>query len=310
MIKSVTIKVVLILVGILAVVFGRWFFYYDGFYQVPPIEVPNYTQIITPSSPSKEYTDSYIRMEGTILFDAAHSNEFDTEELNVLVLRLVSRGLKINFLDVEDNIEEKLLGNEADLGSENTQELGQEDTVEEASEDQREEPIPNAFVVICPQEKFTTKEIETVCKFVEDGGKLLLIDDPTRRGLTNSLSYNFGLVFEHDYLYNMKENDANYQNIFITKFKENRLTEKLQKIVLYTAGSISSDNLSIAFGDENTFSSLIETRKELSPMALAKESKVLAIYDLTFCMEPYNGIFDNNQLISNIANWLSQNTPD
>ena len=103
----------------------------------------------------------------------------------------------------------------------------------------------------------------------------------------------------------MQENDANFRNIFITKFKENDITDKLQKIALYTAGSISSTDSGIAFGNENTFSSFIETKRELSPIALALESKVLAIYDITFMTEPYNGIADNNQLISNVANWLA-----
>lgn len=49
---------------------------------------------------------------------------------------------------------------------------------------------------------------------------------------------------------------------------------------------------------------MIESRKRLSPIALAQESKVLAVYDLTFMTEPYNGTLDNNQLIANIAEWL------
>ncbi|MFC1938309.1 hypothetical protein ACFLWH_01460 [Chloroflexota bacterium] len=306
MVKSVIIKVVVALIGILAVIFGRGFFYHDGFYQAPPIEIPTYTQIAVPLAPSAEYSDSLIMAKGTVLFDIAHENAFNIEELNVLILRLVTRGLTVDFLSVEDNLVEKLLGEQKDSGLEYTNNVGQEEAVEE--EDEEKEPLPSAFIVICPQEKFTGDDIKNISKFVKDGGKLLLIDDPTRRGQTNSLSYNFGLVFEPDYLYNMRENDANYRNIFITKFEENRITEALRKIVLYTAGSISSDNLSIAFGDENTFSSQIETRKELSPLALAEESKVLAIYDLTFLTEPYNGILDNNQLISNIASWLASNT--
>ena len=115
----------------------------------------------------------------------------------------------------------------------------------------------------------------------------------------------FGLVFEADYLYNLKDNDANYRNIFITNFKENEITKKLQKITLYTAGSITSDNYNIASISENTFSSIIETRTKLSPIALNSESNVLAIYDLTFMTEPYNGITDNNQFISNLADWLA-----
>ncbi len=316
MVKSLLIRVVVVLIGILAVVFGRGFFYYDGLYQAPPIEIPTYTQIAVPLAPSTEYSDSHAMAEGTILFDIAHENAFEIEELNVLILRLISRGLSVDFFTADDNLAETLLGEQKDPESKYVNEIDQEKTAEEASEDmeqeedQEKEPPPKAFVVVCPQEKFGREDINTIIKFVEDGGKLLLIDDPTRRGQTNSLSYNFGLVFEPDYLYNMKENDANYRNIFITSFKENSITEMLQNIVLYTAGSISSGNYSIALGDENTFSSQIETRKELSPIALAEESKVLAVYDLTFFSEPYNGILDNNRLISNIANWLAINTLD
>lgn len=102
----------------------------------------------------------------------------------------------------------------------------------------------------------------------------------------------------------MKESDTNYRNIFIVEFKETKIMKNIEKIALYTAGSISSADYGIAFADENTFSSLIETRKRLSPITLVQESEVLAIYDLTFITEPYNGILDNNQLIANIADWL------
>ncbi len=121
----------------------------------------------------------------------------------------------------------------------------------------------------------------------------------------NSLSLNLGLIFEPDYLYNITENEINYRNIFISEFKENEITNDFKKVAFYTAGSISSADGGIAFGDENTFFSLIETRKKLSPIALANEFKVLAIYDLTFMTEPHNGVLDNNQLISNIADWLA-----
>jgi len=106
----------------------------------------------------------------------------------------------------------------------------------------------------------------------------------------------------------MKENEINYRNIFITEFKEDDITEELGKIALYTAGSISSADSGIAFVDENTFSSVVETRERLSPVALTEESNVLAIYDLTFMIEPHNGILDNDQLISNVADWLASPT--
>ena len=298
MVRSIIRRVVVVLAVILVLIFGRGLFYYSGFYQAPTIEAPSFNKIVAPLAPSTEYSDSYQMAEGSILFDIAHSNNFDTEELNVLILRLVSRGLTVDFFSSEDDLEKKLLSEpEAAEDIEQIEEGGEES-----------ELPPNAFLVVCPWEEFTRDDIKHVSEFVENGGKLLLIGDPTRRSQINSLSYHFGLIFEPDYLYNMKENDANYRNIFISNFKENTITKKLQTIAMYTAGSISSDNYGIAFCDDNTFSSLVETSSNLSP--IAKRSNVLGIYDLTFFTEPYIGVLDNNQLISNIADWLAYRTSD
>jgi len=315
--RRIGIVLIGVVVGALIVVLGRGLFFYSGFYSAPPSEMPSYGLVVVPPAPTTEFSDVYEEGEGIILIDLAHDNAFDKEELNVLILRLVSRGLTIKFFRAGDDPKEELLGEkeeeeEEELEEEPAQE-GEEPTTEEESleeptkaENLEEElTIPDAFVVICPQIEFSKEERETADEFLNNGGKLLLIADPTRYGEMNSLSIKFGLIFEPDYLYNMKENEINYRNIFVSEFGENEVTEELEKIVLYTAGSISSADSGIAFVDENTFSSVVETRKKLSPIALAQESKILAIYDLTFMIEPYNGILDNNQLISNIADWLA-----
>jgi hypothetical protein len=296
MIKSIIIRIAIVLAGIIVVVLGRGFFYYSGFYSPPPSELPTYEAIAVPEVPSTKFSDVYEKGEGIILIDLAHDNAFDKEELNVLTLRLVSRGLTIKFFGVEDDLEREL--------------LGKEELEEEPLDEEEELPVPGAFIIVCPQSEFSKDERETIDEFVNNGGKLLLIADPTRPSQINSISLKFGLIFEADYLYNMKEYEANFQNIFVTEFKENEVTKDLKRIALYRAGSISSADSGIAFVDENTFSNVVETRKGLSPIALAQESKVLAIYDLTFITEPYNGILDNNQLIANIADWLASLTED
>ncbi len=227
--------------------------------------------------------DTFEEVDGTVVFDLAHGNAFDIDELNVLISRLVARGLMIELLTEGDDLGKELLGDE-DIG---------------------EEPLTMAYVVVCPQNDYSKEDRVTVDKFVENSGKLLLIADPTRPSRVASLSFRFGLVFESGYLYNLQDNDANYRNIFITEFKESEITKDIGKIALYTAGAITSVESGIAYVDENTLSSLIETRTRLSPIALASDSRVLGIYDLTFMTEPYNGILDNNRLISNIANWLA-----
>jgi len=272
-------KIAIVLIGMLVILLGRGLSYYTGFFIAPSTEAPSFEHIVVSLQPSIGYSDNYTQGEGSILFDIAHDNMVDVEELDVLISRLISRGLTIEFLNPEDDLEKEL-------------------------------PKAKAFVIACPQEKFSKEEREAINTFVNHEGKLLLIADPTRNGEMNSISLKFGLVFEPDYLYNLKENDANFRNIFITEFKKNEITKDLEKIALYTAGSITSANVtcSIALVDQNTFSSVIETRGSLSPIALANESKILAIHDLTFMTEPYNGILDNNQLISNIADWLASPT--
>ncbi len=329
-------RIAIVLTGILVVLLGRGLFFYSGFYSAPPSEMPGYEHIVAPPAPSAEFSDNYTRGEGTILIDLAHDNDFTLEELNVLTARLISRGLTIEFLRAGDDLKERLLGEEKKPEEEEKleeepekekpekeeeekreqekleekEEKLEEKEEERKDEEEEEEVPPNAFIIISPQQEFSKKEKEAIEEFVDNGGKLLLIADPTRRGKMNSLSLQFGLMFESDYLYNIKENDINYRNIFLTEFAENEITKSLEKIALYTAGSITSDNVGITFVDENSFSSLIETRKEFSPVALASDSKVLALYDLTFMTEPYNGVLDNNQLISNIADWLASPTEE
>jgi hypothetical protein len=268
-------KIAVTLIGILVILLGRGFFHYSGFYPAPFIEMPSY-EVVVPLEPSTEYSDVYERGKGIILLDLAHDNAFRVEELDVLTSRLTSRGLNIESLSAEDEL------------------------VEELAE-------VNAFIIVCPRAEFSKEEGEALTEFVSNGGKLLLVADPTRSGEMNSISFKFGLIFEPDYLYNLEENDANFRNIFIIEFKENEITKGLEMIALYTAGSITSANgiSSIALVNQKTFSSVIETRTGLSPMALTEESRVLAIHDFTFMTEPYNGILDNNQLISNIADWLA-----
>jgi len=303
MIKLIVKRVAIVIIGILIVLLGRGLFYYSGFYSAPPSEMPSYEYTAVPEEPSTEFSDEYEVGEGVILIDLAHDNAFDKDELNVLTSRLISRGLTVEFLEQEDDIEEKLLGEEVEKEGDEEKKL--EEDSDQEKELEEELLVADAFIVVCPQLEFSEEEREAVDKFVDDKGKLLLIADPTRRSKMSSLSLRLGLIFESDYLYNMKEYDINYRNIFITEFEDNRLTNNLEKIALYTAGSITSADGGIAFVDGNTLSSVIETRKKLSPIALTCESKVLAVYDLTFITEPYNGVKDNNQLISNIADWLA-----
>lgn len=304
---SILIRAVIVAVIIAAVIIGRALFFYSGSYSAPEATVLDYETDVVPEELSTDFKDIFEVSEGVVLIDLAHGNTFNIEELNVLILRLVSRGLTVKFLSEEDDLKTELLGEEPPVDGEEPPLDGEEPeeeplVIEEEEEEPQLETI--AYIVVSPMFEFYNEEMEAIEEFTEIGGKLLLIADPTRSNRINNLSIKFGLIFESDYLYNMKENDINYRNIFITDFEDNEITKDLDKLALYTAGSISSVNGSISYTDKNTFSSVLETRTKLSPIVMVQEASVLAIYDLTFFVEPYNGIADNNQFISNVADWL------
>ena len=81
-------------------------------------------------------------------------------------------------------------------------------------------------------------------------------------------------------------------------------------MAFYYAGSIESSGESLALTDENTYSSISERIVPRSPLVTGAHLNVLAAYDLTFMIPPYNAIRDNDQLVSNIADFLTAEQKD
>lgn len=276
---KVGFKVILVL-GIIAILVAvpRFFFYQEA-HIAGPVGLPNYENIaIPPTTLPSEFTDVYQKRAGVVVVDLTHENNFTLNELNLFLFRIISRGYTIEYLQKAEPRKSVL---------------------------QKKLRLADGLVVILPSASYSEDEVKLVREFVDKGGKLLLIADPTRPGKINSLSGEFGLAFESSYLYNLKERESNFRNVFISTFETNQLTRKLTKIALYTAGYISPASNGIAFTDDNTFSSLTDAKGRFSPVALSAGAKVLALADFSFMSEPLNAVYDNNQFISNIADWLT-----
>jgi hypothetical protein len=288
-------KLIFFLVVVLLFLAAQTIFFYQGKYQAPPTAPPRLDDIYVTPPPSGVFLEEYQRERGTVVIDRSHSNSFSVEELNVPLMRIMSRGFTVEYLGGNEKAAQSPEGPPRPLAPEEKG-PGLEERLRYA----------DALVIILPQDAFTEKEVEIIKEFVGKGGKLLLVADPTRRHQINSIATEFGLIFEDDYLYNLKENDGNFRNIYVHQFQEGEITRNLTRIALYSAGSISSPGGGIAYADANTFSSRITARGGLSPLALSQDGRVLAIFDLTFMAEPYNNVLDNNQLISNLADWLTE----
>ena len=262
-----------------------YFFFYQGSYDPPPsVNIP-FEQITSPAVAPVAATASSVTQvqEGLVLVDGLHLNSFTESEISTLISMVANRGYDVEVIDISSTVE----------GQTRLQML--EQRLRRAT----------SFAVMLPQTPYSEEEIDLVQRFVDKGGKLLLVSDPTRPNRINALAKRFGVEFQPDYLYNTVEYDLNFRHIFVRDFQPAPLTSGLDTIVLYVAGSIRSSGPGIGVSDTNTKSSLGEAAESFYPIALGSTSNVLAVADFTFVVPPYNSLLSNQQLLSNVADYLT-----
>ena len=286
------IIILLALVLLIAPLVVRWFYYYEGRYVPDEVARPDLTKIDEPLPETQPFADLEVsEASGTVLVDLAHGNHVQMAELNVLQARLAARGQRLQPVFDPDDLERQL-------------------------------QHAQALAIISPGFDWTPDEIQLVQRFVEKGGRLLLVTDPSRFeviydewgyyiGLDadvphiNDLASRFGFVFQDDYLYNTVENEGNFRNIVLTDFADEELTGGLERLVFSAAHSITSEEPALLTAGGETRSSTSERIEDLTVGLLAADGAVLALGDLTFMTEPNNAVSDNDQFVANIADFLS-----
>lgn len=270
-------------------------YYYRGLYSPPWVSRPDHTTVDVPTVAAVAFADAEAQPgSGRVVFDRAHDNTVEDAELNVLLARLTTRGMEAAWLSADDALPSVLRA-------------------------------AAALVVIAPHKPFSAAEVEAVQRFVEQGGRLLLIGDPGRYSFRteyddyvgeyvvpvsdasalNSLASAFGLSFADDYIYNTTENAGNYQYVILRDFVESELTAGLEEVVFYAAHSLAAGDEMLVSANKRTTSSLSEQSGGLATVGLGGAGRVLAVSDLTFMTEPYSAVADNNRLIANIANFVA-----
>ncbi|PKB71941.1 MAG: hypothetical protein BZY87_02950 [SAR202 cluster bacterium Io17-Chloro-G6] len=265
------------------------FIYYRGTYDPPTTQQIQFEEITTPLSAHTIFTEQPEVRSGLLVIDGVHRNDFSQNEIVSLLSSMANRGITVDIMG-EPSIFGGFQGVNA---SERFAML--ESKLRQAG----------SLAVIAPTEPYTQAERGLVRRFVEKGGRLLLIGDPTRGRRINTLSEEFGLSFQPGFLYNQVENDLNHRNIFVRDFFPDPVTEGLADVAFYTAGAIRSAGPALAYTDGNTFSTIVEGVEPFYPLAKANQENVLAVGDLTFMVPPQNSILDNNRLIANIAEFLA-----
>ena len=266
-----------------------YFYFYQGGYDSPPDTGVPFHEIPARSAASGKVADSpgNLQRQGLLLVDAQHGNFFGEREIISLTSKVADRGFEVEFLgDFLPALDPML----AEL------------PLQQLAEGLRR---ADSFAVILPVAPFSDAEAALVENFVNSGGRLLLVSDPSGPQQINTLADRFGLDFQPDYLYNTVDYDLNFRNIFVRNFQPDQLTSGLDSITLYMAGSIRSPGPGLAFIDSNTKSSLLESAGDLSPIAWGDSRNVLAVADLSFMVPPQDSLQDNDRLVANIADFLT-----
>ncbi|MCB9419410.1 MAG: hypothetical protein H6667_06385 [Ardenticatenaceae bacterium] len=268
--------------------------------RVPPPPYDPEAIKAVPTPEGSEFVDNPETMEGLVLLDQAHDNNFTLEDIAYLDGRLAARGVEMLPFD----------------GGDLSQALR---TI-------------NAFIVITPLSEFAPDEILAVRRFVDRGGRLLLVGDPTRFSLVydeedffglnptlvadqiplNSLANEFDIAFNSDYLYNTVENEGNFRNIILRGegFAENGLVDGVDKLAFYSTHSlqVGPTGEALITADDNTWSSTTDRPGRLVLAAASQDGQVLALGDIHFMTQPYFTVYDNGRFIAQIADFLAQST--
>ncbi len=259
-----------------------------------PAQVAQVSAVPTPAAGA--FVDEPTVGQGYVLLDMAHRNQFTLDEIGYLDGRLAARGYEL------------LPFRGGDLS--------------------RALRAATSFVVLTPLNTFSEDEVRAVTDFVQRGGRLLLIGDPTRFGVgfeettfsfevflesnklpLNSLANAFNIAFNGDYLYNTVENEGNFRNILLQggAFAEDALTDGLEKLAFYSALSlqVGREAKVLLRADDNTWSSATDRPGGLILAASSQQGRVLALGDIHFLLEPYHTVFDNGRFIANITDFLA-----
>ncbi|HVN14879.1 MAG TPA: DUF4350 domain-containing protein [Anaerolineales bacterium] len=288
--KWIWIALVLFLLPIAA--HAVWF--YTGIPVRPQVKTPDYKDMTMPLAPlsTPQSQDKLTQLGGVVVFDGAHTNQYQPGEIQALTDELERRGASVEFDTVAGTLANRL-------------------------------KYASTYVIVSPSVGFSSDDIHSITAFVKNGGRLLVFTDATRGLLSvdyftgaqtlfpdvnaiNPLLASFDITVNNDYLYNLTENEGNFRNVYFDQFSKNELTFGLKEVAFYGTHSVESPSGQVLLlGDDKTLSSLTDAHSSAEGGAvLNSDGNVLVFGDFTFLSTPYNGVADNATLIANIADFV------
>lgn len=285
------LRLLVLVVTVAVVVAGSAALSYQNLSQPEETDYPEYA--VSEIVPERQDSTGSVEVEstdrrGTVLIDSAHANRFAAEQIQPLVSAITAAGYRVEYLERDRALEDGLSG-------------------------------ADAFVVIDPGTRYSTSEVDAVDSFVEDGGRVVMIGEPTRgqisaqlfsvtitsiRNRLGTLSSRFGIEFSEGYLYNMERSDGNFQNVLAQSSGGDSLVEGVDRTAFYTAASVQArDGSNLLVAVEGTRNARGDTPGTY-PLAV-RNGNVVAIGDSSFVEGGNYNVADNEQFLSNLVGFLT-----
>jgi len=254
--------------------------------QSTPLTVDSHqpeTILATPPAERGDVAVDSTTTDKTIVIDQSHNNSVSPDAISPLVQRLVADGHSVQFYT--DAI--------ARNHSLNT-------TLEDA----------DAFVVVAPEDQYGPDEQEYVAEFAENGGRVLLVNEPERQSadetntsatpLTN-LASTFGFGFGSGYLFDQTQYNTNHRDIYAYPAGNGPLSDGVDRLTLHAARPVTGGEPAYT---TNETTELSETRRAQSYTVLARQNNVVALGDRSLLGQEYVYADDNEVLVGNVIEFL------
>lgn len=253
----------------------------------PPAEYAPDAVAVTPieSTGQVRVSDEFRAREvgaKTILIDT--DSRVETEDVRPLVAALVRAGHDVRFTG--DSLDEAL-------------------------------PGADAYVRIDPGTDLSPEEIESLREFTRDGGRLLIVAEPNRIRISQSLfsaslttqrtemsnlASEYGIIFGTRYLYDTTSNDGNFKNV-LTSPTDAEAAPDLDRVAMYTATRVEVRGGQVLLRTPRT--AKLSSGGEPSRYAVAaRKGNVLALGDKTLLGGSHYNVADNEIFISEVADFL------
>ena len=154
---------------------------------------------------------------------------------------------------------------------------------------------------------YRDQDLAAISEFLDDGGRAVVAVTPQQEFAPSSgyaeLFSEVGAYTEPGYVYNLEENDLNYQRIFAEPVGSTTLSDSVDRIVLDTATPVQAPDADEVMRPIDG-SVLSTTRAETELPVLVRNENAVLIGDTEFMHPENTQRADNDVFVGNLADFL------